>query len=75
MVRLQVWSGGRPFTVDGHAVESGWEGYYFPGMVVRIAPTGKSDTAWQWRVNGQPVTDQDVTLRIDRDTVVDAYQR
>jgi hypothetical protein len=44
-------------------------------MVVRIAPTGKSDTAWQWRVNEQPVTDQDVTLRIDRDTVVDAYQR
>ena len=44
MLRLQVWSGGRSFTVDGHAVESGWEGYYFPGMSVRVSATRAGDT-------------------------------
>ena len=75
MVRLQVWSGGRPFTVDGHAVESGWEGYYFPGMAVRVSASGADGAAIRWRVNGQLVPDSNLAFHIERDTVIDADRR
>jgi len=75
MARLQVRSGGRPFTVDSHAVESGWEGYYFPGMSVRVSGTGADGGTIRWRVNGQPSADSNVTFHIERDTVIDADRR
>ncbi len=75
MLRLQVWSGGRSFTVDSHAVESGWEGYYFPGMSVRVSATRAGDIRpVHWRVNGQLVSGSEVAIRMDRDTVIQAEE-
>ena len=73
MLRVQVWSGGRAITVNGHAVESGWEGYYFPGMQVRVQATG-SDSARsrRWRVNGESVDGPALSFSIERDTLIQA---
>jgi len=72
MLRLEVWSGGRPISVNGHTVESGWEGYYFPGMAVRVEATKPDDTPVRWRVNGAPADGSALAFRIDRDTVLQA---
>jgi hypothetical protein len=33
MVQLRMTA---PGTVNGHQVDAGWTGYYFPGMIVRV---------------------------------------
>jgi hypothetical protein len=62
--------------VNGFAVASGFEGYYFPGMriVLEIAEPARSAFA-HWRVNGAVRESHEVTLTAEEDLEIEAVPR
>lgn len=81
---LQSWFGGgalyqcriqgppdRRYLVDGESETGRYEGTYFAGMTVSIAPADEwADQLRFWRLNGQRVDSKTLEFVIDRDTVI-----
>jgi hypothetical protein len=45
----------RPILIDGHPVEAGFDGFYFPGMHVALSvPEADRDRFSYWVINGMP---------------------
>jgi hypothetical protein len=59
-------------TVDGVPVMNGYEGYYFPGMMIEAAVVPEDRAAFShWQVNAARRTDAGPTLRVRADTNLD----
>jgi hypothetical protein len=71
-VRVHIAGTGGPMLVDGNTVASGWDGYYFPGMRVRLAiPDQNTARVSFWRVNERVVEDAALDLVADEDLVIE----
>lgn len=75
-VRLRLSGGGPAVLVDGWPTEPGYEGYYFPGMSVRLSvPDEDRGEFAYWRVNGETLRTPEIALVADRDQSVEAVWR
>jgi hypothetical protein len=68
-VRVHVTGG--PVLVGSHAVDSGWEGYFFPGMRVQVGiPDQDSARFAFWRVNDREIHEAALDLAADEDLTI-----
>jgi hypothetical protein len=71
-VRVQYTGAGTSIEIDGHRVEPGWEGYYFPGMDVALSvPAGERAVFAGWRINGRERREPELILTATEDLVVE----
>jgi hypothetical protein len=64
--------------VDGHEVRSGFEGYYFPGMVYEVAVTGPARERFgHWLINGARLASRApvLQLRAEADFTIEVVLR
>lgn len=75
-VKVTIGGSGGTVTVDGHLVSQGWEGYYFPGMRVRVSvpDAGRARLA-SWKVNGREIGGPDLDVVADRDLAIEPIWR
>jgi hypothetical protein len=58
--------------VDGHRVEPGWEGYYFPGMQIALSVPAEQRSAFTgWRVNGAERHEPELTVTASEDLAIE----
>lgn len=53
--------------VDGYPYKSDYEGFYFQGQNIRIAPAGGNNEPLHWMVNGERQVSPALDLVVDRD--------
>jgi hypothetical protein len=71
-VRVRIGGHGGQVMIDDHVVGSGWEGYYFPGMRVRLAVPDESLNRFAfWRVNDRVVRGANIDVAADNDLVIE----
>ena len=59
----QVTSDVYPLTVDGYRKTGPYQGYYFSGATLTLAPDKKNEVKY-WLVNGEKIYDKQVELLI-----------
>jgi hypothetical protein len=75
-VKVTIAGSAGTVMVDGHLVSPGWEGYYFPGMRVRVSvpDTGRARVA-SWTVNGREIASPVLDVIADRDLAIEPIWR
>jgi hypothetical protein len=68
---VRVHMTGGPVLVGSHAVDSGWEGYFFPGMRVQVGIRDQDRARFAfWRVNDREVREAALDLSADEDLTI-----
>jgi hypothetical protein len=71
-VRVRFAGPAGDIELDGHRVQPGWEGYYFPEMDVRLSiPADRRAAFAGWRINGQERSETELVLPATEDLVVE----
>lgn len=75
-VKVTIRGSSGTVIVDGHPVSPGWQGYYFPGMRVRLSvPDAAQARLASWTVNGRAISDRVAEIVADRDLSIEAIWR
>jgi hypothetical protein len=75
-VRVRLAGPGGSVLIDGRAVAAGWEGYYFPGMRLRLSiPEAERSKLAHWRVNERDINGPNLDIVADQDLAIEPIWR